>query len=102
VKRVTQVMPFTQGLTPMQAYDLQKEALRHAMAAESVMREQDEDLSTIACSGAYLLGRAAYFAHQNADKKQRSHPNFRMLAHAMLAEALNDVELIMTKTEGRA
>ncbi len=96
-------------MTPLEAIDLATTALRHARAAEQILEADQEPLSTVACTGALILGRAAYIAHQAMAAKPRGKreakrvlPTYRMLAHQILEEALNEVELLMTKTEGRA
>lgn len=91
----------TSNMTPMEALKLQETALRHCHMAEGALALEQEPLSTIAATGAFILARAAYFAHQ-ALAGQDKIPPYRQLAHAILSEVLDEIELLMTQTEGRA
>ena len=94
------------ALKPLEAINLQETALRHAMAAERILEAECEPLSTIACTGAFILARTAYFAHRalteiKPRKGEAKLPPYRQMAHKMLEEALDEIELMMTKTQGR-
>lgn len=78
---------------------MQEVAVRHMSRAEHLLREEGCAIPIIAYTGALILGRAAFFSRQMAPEATKS---FRQLAHAMLDEVLDDVELMMTQTRGRA
>ena len=75
-------------------------ALRHAMIAEANLMAERQTLSTIACTGALILSRMAY--HVQSRVPEGTLQPYRELAHAMLDEALGEVELMFMKCEGRA
>lgn len=58
-------------------------------------------LPTIACIAALILARAAWSAHMHLAKTGQS-KGYRNTAHAFLADVLDQAELLMTETEGRA
>ncbi len=93
-------------LTPKEAMELQETALRHCHLTEHGLQEEAETLQTTACTGAYILARAAFIAHASLEPKQRQSmkhiKDYRTLARAMLEDVLDDVELMMTETKGRA
>ena len=89
----------TEGMSLREASDLQEIALQHTLQAESLLQMEGHAIPIIACTGALILGRAAFYAHMQLPGQIKP---YRQLAHAMLAEVLDVVELMMTKTEGRA
>lgn len=87
------------ALTPQEAYQTLSTAFRHAQSTERSLSQEAEPVSTIAFTGALILGRAAFIAHMSLNGKVRP---YRQLAHAILAQALDEVEMMMTETKGRA
>lgn len=75
-------------------------ALRHAQLTEANLMAEQQTLSTIALSGALILARMAY--HVQSRVPEGTIQPYRELAHAMLDEALAEVELMFTQCEGHA
>jgi hypothetical protein len=90
----------TGQLTPLEEVAMLQTALRHAMIAEAGLMAEAQTLSTIACTGALILSRMAYHVQQRVP--QGTIQPYRELAHAMLDEALDEVELMFTQCQGRA
>ncbi len=90
----------TGQMTPLEGVAMLQTALRHAMIAEAGLMVERQTLSTIALSGALILSRMAYHVQQRAP--QGTIQPYRELAHAILDEALGEVELLMNDCQGRA
>lgn len=75
-------------------------ALRHGLTTEAVLMAEGRDLGTICLTGAMILARTAYHTHRLAP--QGTIQPYRELAHAILDEALGEIELMMGECEGRA
>ena len=87
------------SLSRREVADLTEVALRHGQTTECLLRDEGHSVVTVAFTGALILARAAFFAHMNQTGKALP---YRQLAHKILAEALDEAELIMTQCEGRA
>jgi hypothetical protein len=87
-------------MTPLEEVAMLQVALRHAMIAEAYLSVTGANLSTVACTGALILSRMAY--HVQSRVPDGTIQPFRELAHTMLDEVLDEVELMFREPEGRA
>ncbi len=87
-------------MTPLEEVAMLQAALRHAMVAEARLITEGQTLSTVACTGALILARMAY--HVQSRVPEGTIQPYRDLAHAMLDEALDEVDLMFRQCEGRA
>ena len=83
----------------LETSNLMQEAMGQARDVEDQLRALPVPI--IACIGALVLARAAWVSHMHLCRTNRS-KGFRAQAHAMLADVLDEAELLMTETEGRA
>ena len=87
-------------MTPLETLKTQQTALRHAMLAEAHLMVESEPILTIAYTGALILSRMTWTA--NAMVPAGTVLPYRTLAHKILEEALDEMELLMNQCEGRA
>ena len=90
-------------MTPLELLRTRQAALCHAQQTELSLIAEASSYSTVACTGAYILARTAWYVQQaQTAARQAGLPTYRTLARQILEEALDDVELMMTETEGSA
>lgn len=77
---------------------VQENCLRYAMRVEAAIDADGHPLTIIAGTGAMLLARSTYLRARNLPGQK----TFRQEAHAILAEILDETELLMNQCEGRA